>query len=812
MKKRLLAALLLSSTLHLFAQNNLTGGKVSGSVLDDQAKPLEFVTVTLHRLHDSVFVKGAITDEKGFFEMNNLKWGRYFIRITHMGFSKFSSSEVSITESTPSVFLEKINLKNSTTTLGAVTVEARKPFVERKLDRLVVNVENSIVSAGSSAYEVLERSPNVFINQESSINLKGKSGVIVMFDGKPTPLSGADLIQYLKSIPSANIEKIELITNPSARYDAAGNAGIIDIKFKKDKRLGFNGSLAVSDGQGFYNKFNASTNLNYRTKMWNLYGSYAYGQPNSFTRFSINRKFFKTNKEVEAIFDQNSFTKQPIESHNVRLGADYFASKKTVIGFMVNTNLNNSDRNGFTNSTITNPLRQVQYTTEMNNILNSRNRNGFVNGNLKHSFDSTGRELTLDVDYGQYDAKTFQNVETNNFNTNHNLLSSNTLETDQNGLITVKSAKVDYVHPLKNKAKFEAGAKSSFVKTDNDIKFYDVIDNKNILDDKRSNHFIYDENVNAAYVNYAQEFTKFDIQMGLRMEHTVTNGQQITTGQKFSRNYVSWFPSAVINRKISANHQLSLSYSRRIDRPSYRQLNPFRIFVDPYTYVVGDPELKPVFTHAFELSHTFKGRYITELSYSKTKDVITDVFVQDDATRVSNQIPANLQDLDAVSLSLTIPFSIQKWLNSNLTGGLNWGKYVSPLQGGNLVNENKSWDVRLQNSIGLGKKGWSAELTGFYQSRLVWGLFTIRDLGQLTAGVQKLSKDKKTTFRFNISDIVLTNHVAVIVQYQNMDFFTDRTWDSRVATLSISHRFGKQTVQQARRRNSGVEDEKRRAT
>jgi iron complex outermembrane recepter protein len=809
MKKTFLTALLLSSAIILFAQTKPTGN-IKGTVLDAAQKPLEFITVTLHRAKDSVLTKGAITTEKGDFELENITFGRYFLRISQIGFEKYSSAVVEIGENTPSVILAKINLQAASNTLGTVTVEARKPFVERKLDRLIVNVENSIVSAGSSILEVLERSPNVFVNQESSINLKGRSGVIVMFDGKPTPLAGTDLIQYLKSIPSANIEKIELITNPSARYDAAGNVGIIDIKFKKDKRLGYNGSVTVSDGQGFYNKLNASTNMNYRTKTWNLYGSYAAALSKTFTRFYINRKFFNDKGNLESTFDQTSFIEQPFKSHTPRLGLDYFASKKTVVGVLVNAFQRNNRRDGFTNSIITNAANQLLYTTETDIRLNSKDFNLFANANLKHTFDSTGRELTMDLDWGKFRDNTLQDIRTDNLNPVRLPLSKSLLETDQLGTISVKSAKADYTQPMKNKAKLEAGAKISFVQADSDLKFYDILDSRRQLDKTRSNHFIYDENVNAAYLNYAQEFKTFDFQAGLRMEHTVTNGEQVTTGEKFNRDYVSWFPSAVVNRKLSANHQLTLSYSRRIDRPNYRQLNPFRVFVDPYTYVVGDPKLKPVFTNSFELSHTFKGRFITELSYARSKDVITDVFVQDDVTRISNQIPANLQDLEYLTVSVNMPFSVKKWLNGNINGAVYWNKYTSPLQGGTLVNENTATQIQMQNSIGLGK-GWTAELTGSYQSRMAWGLFIIKDLGQLTAGIQKTSTDKLTTYRFNISDLFYTNRVAVVVDYQNMDFFTNRTWDSRVATLSVSHRFGKQTVQQARRRNSGVEDEKRRA-
>ena len=481
-----------------------------------------------------------------------------------------------------------------------------------------------------------------------------------------------------------------------------------------------------------------------------------------------------------------------------------------MIGALFNLNWNGSERNGKTNSLITLPNGQLDYTTRTDILLNENRFNGFGNFNLKHTFDSTGRELTTDIDYGQFSANTFQNINNANYNASNALIAGDKLNTDQNGLITVRSLKADYVNPLKNNAKFEAGIKLSIVDSDNDVKFFDVTEETPVLDQSRSNHFIYRENVNAAYVSFAKEFKKFDLQLGLRMEQTSTKGEQLATGEEFSRSYANLFPSFVINRKLSDKHQLSLSYAKRIDRPSYRQLNPFKIFVDPYTYVVGEPTLKPVLTNSYEVNHTFKNKYVTSLSYASTREVITDIFVQDDLTKISYQVPANLQDFDQVNLGVFIPISIKKWLNSSINGSVYWNQYSSPLQGGNLLNDFTAWDTRINNTFVLGKKGWSAELSGFYQSKNAWGLFIIRNLAQVSSGIQKVSKDKNSTFKLAVSDIFYTNRIAVLVKYQNMDFFTDRTWDSKVATASFTHRFGKNTVTRARQRNSGVEDERRR--
>ncbi|RYF85908.1 MAG: hypothetical protein EOO03_12585, partial [Chitinophagaceae bacterium] len=582
------------------------------------------------------------------------------------------------------------------------------------------------------------------------------------------------------------------------------------VKFKKDQRQGFNGSLGINYGQGRYYKPSANTNLNFREGNWNVFGSYSINQPKNFTRFDIQRKFFNSSGDLESVFDQSSFIQQPVSSQNAKFGADYNLGKKTIIGTMFNANWSSSDRNGLTNSLVTKASGALDYSTRTNINLNENRFNGFGNFNFKHAINTTGHEFTADFDFGEFSAANTQDVNNANFNSTGGPLSSNKLITDQDGLISVQSVKADYVYPFSKTAKFEAGVKSSFVKSDNDVNFFDVVGQVQIPDPTRSNHFIYNENINALYTSFAKEFTKTDFQVGLRMEHTHTKGEQLATAQNFTRGYVNFFPSVVINQKLSPKNQLSLSFSKRIDRPSYRQLNPFRIFVDPYTYVVGDPSLKPVLTYAYELSNTFNSKYITTLGYARSKEIITDVFVQDDATKISYQTPANLQNFDQVNLDFFVPVSIKKWLNSTVTASFFWNKYSSPFQGGTLVNDHFAYELRTNNSFTIGK-GWAAELNGFYQARNAYGLFTIRNLAQVSAGIQKTSKDKNSTFKLSVSDLFYTNHIAVVVKYQNMDFFTDRTWDSRVATVSFSQRFGKTTVTRARQRNGGAEDEKRRA-
>ena len=807
-KGSLLTACILCFAFSLYAQT----GKISGKVLLENNKAASKATVSLLREKDSAAVKLSVPDDKGSYEFENVKDGSYLISVTYTGYKKLYGTAFAITETGKTIVVPDMVLQPSATTLSDVTIQAKKPFIERKIDRLIVNVENSIVSAGSTALEVLEKSPGVMINQESGINLKGKSGVTVMIDGKPSPMSGADLITYLKSIPSANIERIEIITNPSAKYDASGNAGIIDIRFKKDKREGYNGNAGVSFGQGVYSKPSANISLNYRNKKWNVFTTGAFSSPKSFTNFHINRKFFTgSGGPVESIFDQNTFTRQPQHSFNLRTGVDYFAGKKTVMGVLLNSTFYTGMRDGLSDANITDPDGTLRFKNSTANLLKDKRYNLLGNFNIKHTFDSTGKELTADIDLGRFNARPKQNIFINTFDINSNPLSAGTQKSDQQSTITIKSFKADYVHPLKNKAKFEAGVKTSFVTTDNDVKFFNVINGNDQLDASRSNHFIYTENVNAVYANYSKDFGKTGIQLGLRMEHTHSKGDQVTTNQNLNRNYAQLFPSAFLTQKLTDNHELSLSYSRRIDRPTYRQLNPFKLLVDNYTYVLGDPYLKPVFSNSYQLGYTFQSKYNVTFGYLQSKDAITDVFEQDDVSKISNQIPANMQDFQQFDVTVNIPIAVQKWMTSNITASLYYNKYSSPLQGGQLQNEYTSWDINASNSFVLGKKGWTAELNGFYQSKNVWGQFIIRNLAQVSAGVQKVSRNKKSVYKVAVADIFSTNHIAVIVKYQNQDWFTDRRWDSRFVTFSYTYRFGKNTVARSRQRNTGVEDEKRRA-
>jgi iron complex outermembrane receptor protein len=813
MRKGILSFIFISFALIAFSQE----GKLSVNVVNDQQQPLENITVELLRSKDSGLVKAAITDKAGIAEIESVRPGEYIVRVSGVNQSTAYSATFPVTAENNTISLPRFELKPKATQLSGVTVTAKKPFIQKLGDRLVVNVENSIVSAGSSAMDVLERSPGVNVDQNDNISLRGRSGVIIMIDGKPTAMSGADLANYLKGLPSATIDRIEIITNPSAKYDAAGNSGIIDIRMKKDQRLGMNGTFTAGYGQGIYPKANAGATFNYRNQKVNIFGSYNYGYRVGLNHLILDRNFY-----TDGVYNggdlKDNYSKSPFTSNTARLGADFFPTKKTIIGFVVNGNFNQFRRRSNNNSTVINRQKQAVSTFTSLATNNDHANNIVANVNFKHSFNNEGRELTADVDYGNYSSNSLSRNATNYYQMDGTPLQpSYILDGDQDGKLTFKTAKADYVHPLKKGSKFEAGFKTSFVSSDNDAKFFDVSDGTPENDVNKTNHFIYHENNNAGYLNFSKEFKKFNIQLGLRGEQTNIETEQLKGNIKFDSSYFQLFPSAFFNYKLKEDQTLGLSVSRRIDRPGYSQLNPFLFLIDVTTYSTGRPGLLPQLTWSYELSYTLKNLNFT-LGYSHTKDnqniaiaQFRDVFptIPSDEN-VTVQIPINLESSDYFGLSISAPIRINKWWNMINNGNVYYNHFNGTLGGTTLNNGQPAFDVRTNNSFTL-NKGWGAELNVNFNSGGRYGFMVADPQWGVAAGVQKTILKGKGTVRLNVTDIFWTNLPKAVITYNNYIEKWHAYRETRVANLTFSYRFGNSKVQAARRRTTASEEERQRA-
>jgi hypothetical protein len=638
-----------------------------------------------------------------------------------------------------------------------------------------------------------------------------------MIDGKPTPMSGADLANYLRGLPSSAIERIDIITNPSAKYDAAGNSGIIDIHMKKDQRLGANGTFTAGYGQGKYPKANSGFTFNYRNKKLNVFGNYNYAYRLGLNHLILDRNFY-TNTGVFTGEDlKDNYSKFPFNSQSSRFGADFFPNKKTIIGFVVNSNVNHIRRTNDNNSVVIDDQRQPSYTFKAFSTNNDHNNNIVGNINLKHTFDSTGKEITADADYGEYNSHSLSTTATQYFKLNGTQQQPDyILNGDQNGKVTLRTAKVDYVNPLKKGAKFEAGGKTSYVSSDNDAKFFDLSSGTPKNDTNKTNHFLYREYNNAAYVNFSKEFKKFNFQFGLRGEYTKIKTHQLNGNIFFDSSYFQLFPSAFFNYKLKEDQTLGVSVSRRIDRPGYFQLNPFLFLIDVSTYATGRPGLLPQLTWSYELSYTLKNLNFT-LGYSHTKDNqniaiarFKDVFPNiPSEDNVTIQIPINLSSSDYVGLTIAAPIRINKWWNMINNGNLYYNHFNGELGGTTLDNGKPAFDIRTNNTFTF-KKGWTAELNGNFSSGGQYGFMVTDPQWGVAAGVQKTVLKNKGTVRFNITDIFWTNLPKAVITYNNYIERWHAYRETRVANLTFTYRFGKNTVAQARRRTTSSEEERQR--
>jgi FlaG/FlaF family flagellin (archaellin) len=807
----LTVALLLSGSFVLAqTTQNLTGkGRVSGSVLDEKPQPFPFVNVLLLQAKDSVLVKGLAADENGKFTFDQVVAGKYLALVSMVGYKKNYSEAFSVNDSP--VTLPPFALKTDIQSLSEVTVVAKKPFIEQEIDRTVVNVENSIVSAGATALEVLERAPGVTVDQQNEqLKLRGKEGVIVQIDGKQTFLSQQELITLLRNTPSDNIEKIELITNPSAKYDAAGNSGIINIKMKRNKNYGTNGNVNLGAAHARYGRANATATINHRAGKISTFINGGAFLNKGFNNNDIYRKIPFENKVT--IFDQRTERINKSEYYNVRAGLDYFATDKTTIGVLVSGFYNDwSNPFGQTNTRILNEDLTLQRTFRTNVFNGGTMNNISTNVNFKHQFDDKGKELTFDADFVNYGGRKKSNLDTRYYTpTGQQDGNPETVRNNMPSDINIAVAKLDYVQPLW-KGKFETGLKASYVASDNDMVFETKTDDW-VLDPTRSNRFKYTENVNAAYVNYNGSISKkVKYQLGLRGEHTHSIGNSVTLNQKRDRNYINLFPSVFLSNQLDTNNVVNLSYSRRIDRPNYQSLNPFEFYLDPYTFQRGNPNLRPQYTNSFQLVHVYKSFLNTTLAYSRIKDMIADELPQQIASENKTFVTSdNLDNQDNISLTVSFPIKIAKWWNvqTNFTGVYN--HYKSIYLEEQLEIKQASWNMYASNQFTI-TKTWSAEISGWYNSRAFYGLYAAKPMGMVNAGLQKNILNKKGTIRFNVNDIFWTNRFRGKAIYKDIDFNVRSQWPSRQFRLTFTYNFGNQNVKGARQRNTGSDDLQKRA-
>jgi len=786
--------------------------QIDGVTQDDQGKPLSGSSVVLKRTKDSSVIKISVSNAAGKYTFKEIPAGNYFVNISHVGYgtrnsTSFDVSGEGITNVPP------INLVKAASDLKEVVVTSRKPVVEVKADKIVLNVEGSVNAVGQDALELLRKSPGVTVDKDNNLSVSGKNGVQVFIDGRPTPLSGTDLAEYLKTIQSSSIESIEIISNPSAKYEAAGNAGIINIRLKKNKSFGTNGSVNAGYGVGIYSKYNGGISLNHRNKNINVFGNYSYNDNPSQWHITLYRK------QLDTLFNQTSVTKTTSHSHNFKAGMDYFVGKKSTVGVIISGTYSDPGNKVSSSTPITYiPTGDLYRTLFANNSSKGRRDNTNFNLNYRYA-DTSGHELNMDADYGRYRITNDQlqpNIYT--YPKDPSRRDSNIYEMLSPSKIDIYSLKSDYEQNFA-RGRLGLGFKTSYVTTSNDFEQYNIHHLVKEKDTLHSNDFDYKENINAVYANYNRTIKGWVFQAGLRVENTNIKGTStgytgasgafVEDDSTFKRHYTNFFPSGAITYNKNPMKQWTLSYSRRIDRPAYQDLNPFQFKLDEYTFQKGNTELRPQYTNSIGLTYMYKFKLTTTLNYSHVKDVFTMLV---DTTEKSKAFISkkNLATQDITSLNISYPFQY-RWYSVFANVNTYYSLYKANFGTGRTVDVNVfACNVYAQQTARFAKV-WTGEVSGFFTSPSIWqGTFKTKSIWSVDAGVSRTVLKGNGTVKASVSDVFNTLHWSSTSDFAGQFVHASGGFESRQFKLYFSYRFGNTQVKAARQRKTGDEDESKR--
>lgn len=748
MKNTILLGILIFCALCAAAQ-----GKLAGRTTDESGKPVAFANISLVKTKPAAaLVQGATTDSLGRFSITAPAPGTYTLQVTAIGFAKWQTDSFFISGPDAAKDFGTLQLKRESKQLENIDISAMRPTITQLPDRMVIGVQGTAMAAGNNAFGVLSKAPGVFVDPDGNIQLNGRGGVTIMIDGRLTFLSARELRNLLESTPAENIKSIELITNPSAKYDAEGTSGIINIVFKKNVLQGINGSVYTTYSTNLkQHLYGAGATINYKSGRWNAFLITDFNRRGSGREATFTRVFRTPNRTT--YFDQAAVGNwHNIGPPSLRLGADYTINENHSIGFISSYTTNTAHSDFLTDTWIGSaPKSPAQFVNADN--YNSNTLKNFVN-NLHYvgKLDSLGTSLTIDLDL----ARVRNRGDGNFYNTFTDVatgqeITDNLYTFTPNGF-DIYSAKLDFSYPLGKTSKIETGGRISRVLSDNDFRFY-FNNNGLVLDPLRTNHFYYKENIFAGYVNWSGSLSKkTTLQMGLRAEKTKSKGQSFTTGEINDRNYLDWFPSVFVQHQASDNYNFTVNYSRRLNRPNYSNLNPFRSYRDPYTWTVGNPGLRPQYTNLFNFTQTFKKLYVVQLFYQHTYDVMIELPMPDAANAVTVYTTGNVDDSYSGGLSAIIPVKLAKKWDTRNTAQLSYSKFNTFQANEKIVNEQLFYYLQSAHTILL-PKDFRAEATFLYRGPAVAGLYRQQAMYRIDLAFNKSFAKKKFEIALNINDI-----------------------------------------------------------
>lgn len=784
-----------SASVYCQEANNNLHGKVMESV---NYTSLSGATVRVST-QDDILVREILTGKDGSFNCT-LKQGLYKLLISHAGYKHFIIPHLVILRS--DTLLNDIKLSPEIKNLQAVRVNTKKPLISLAAGKLIMNISENGLGIGNTAWDLVKQAPGVQATDEGAVSLQGK-GVTIYIDGRRSYLSGEQLKNQLTNMQGTQVDKIELISNPSVRYDASGGA-VINIKTIRINKPGLNGSFNASTGYTRYLKYTAGSEINYRKGKINLSGGYD---------FNHNSNFYKpTNIRLVGQVSPLIITEQEEDvrkrnNNAARASIDLFINKTTSAGLMVRGYYNNRDRyvEGSTAFKSGSPVYDSLITTitKGNAVFKSPSVNLF----FKTSFDSSKKELVLNADYYRYDQEWKDNFSSASYDSAGNMMKQGEFRFDNSPFILdIYSMTADYEQSY-GKGRLQAGLKSSYINTDNNVQ-WEIGDGLSWQKDlQRSNYFIYREKINAAYTGYSASYKNWNIDAVLRVENTHVEGKSVTLDTIFTKNYTNLFPSLSISTDINKSNQLNLSYRKSIDRPVYNYVNPFQIYRGQYNYFQGNPNLNPQYSHALELIWIFKKMLYARLDFIHARNYITMVYKQDDATKIITQYYDNYRYADSYSASLIFSKQVnKKWYTSN------WATFVYFKYSYASLTPFKSTPEKFcmsYNSFSFPSWKIKMDLTVRYSSVYSDGFLVYKSNNLVNAGVSRELDKGKLTIKLSVTDLFQSSFSMFTAIYGNVHNTINSFRDTRSVYINLFYKFGSQSLKKYTR-PSKIENETKR--
>ncbi len=795
---------------YLLGMSNLAAkevSKISGKVLDQNGQAVAYANIALISVESGGLVDGAVSDEEGNFLIESLKSSSVKLVISSIGFKQFESESFELTQG-----LEKnmgsLIIEDEMTGLEEVTVKATRPEIIIEPDKTIVNVEGTVMAEGSNAFDVIGRSPGVYVDQDGNINLNGRSGVTVMINDRPTYMSSIDLANFLRSMPAENIKSIEVINNPSARFDAEGSAGVINIRLKKNTVDGMFGNVQFG---GQYNGLwvpIGGVSLNVKKGKWSTNASLNYNHFANVNELEIERNF--TTEDGISRFLQDSEIKQRNKNLFFNGSANYEINEKQNIGLNIQAsdNQNSSINNSLTDIT-SSGTSDISYLDSHNDASGGSNRI-FANLHYDAKLDTLGAKISADMDFTRMNSDS-ESLLTNQYWTGETQenLSNDRILTLNSMFYTIFTAKSDYVKPLGKGRTLETGVKGSWVESDNNLDLSKSIEDGPFEDQPGSNRFIYNENVLAAYASYKANISeKLSFQAGLRGEYSDITGNSVTLERVNTQKYFNLFPSAFIQHKVSDNYQIVYNINRRITRPNYRLLNPFIYYIDPLTAETGNPNLKPQYSNNIEMNHVIKGSYQFSLTYSETEDAFNQVFIQDQEAKTTTTFTDNFDKTNNVNFRAIVPVQIKDWWSTSNMVQVTYNRFKSLIGDDYLDNAQTSYMLRTQHNLNL-PKGFKVELIGMYIGPQIWGQGMIDGFGWVDAGITKSIMKDKLTFSVDGTDLLRSQVIYADIKFADIDTSFRQYRSNQGVRFTLKYNFAKGESFKVKS-NSGSSEERNR--